>query len=78
MHNQRIPDQPVVATTVYTPVRNAGNLKSKNDVVGEFVSSVGVIGPEALVCLSVCKAVVWVSAGRCSVPTDILVQRYAD
>lgn len=65
MHSQLIAVQPAVATTVYTPVRDAGNLKSTNDVVSGFVSSVWVIGPEVVFfCLSACNAVVCVSAGR--------------
>jgi len=52
VHSQLIAVQPVVTTTVYTPVREAANLKSKNDV-SDFVSSVWVIGPEVVVCFSV-------------------------
>jgi hypothetical protein len=68
VHSQLIAVQPVVATTVYTPVREAGNLKSKNDVIserlrfkhlGNWTRSCGVF-----VCLFVCNAVVCVSAGR--------------
>jgi hypothetical protein len=79
VHSQLIAVQPAVATTVYTPVRDAGNLKSTNDVVSEFVSSVWVIGPEVVlfcVLLFVCLYCSCVCIS--SVQTDILLQCYVD